>query len=134
MALLLVMGLSQGCYQGGDREKDPPPGLPGGLCLAPDGHCQGGQCNRERNFCYDPADPCNGFFCGGEGRGFCFPDSQTLQPSCMCQAGYNNDQYDLYCCPDSPLEIDPNCTMEPGGEGSSSGEGGSSSEGGGSTG
>ena len=127
-ALLLALGLSDGCYRGGERDKDPPPGLPGGLCLAPDGHCQEGQCNRDRNFCYDPADPCDGFFCGGEERGFCFPDPTTLQPTCMCDVGYNNEQYDLYCCPDPAVGFDPNCTMAPSGEGDGGGsEGGDSS-------
>jgi hypothetical protein len=98
VALLLVLGLGDACYQGGEREKDPPPGLLGGLCLAPDGHCEEGTCNRNRNFCYDPADPCNGFFCGGGERGVCFPDSDG-QPSCECSAGFDNDQFALYCCP-----------------------------------
>lgn len=126
MALMLAVGLGDGCYRGGDRDKDPPPGLPGGLCLAPDGHCQEGTCNRDRNYCFDPADPCDGFFCGGEERGFCFPDPQTLQPTCMCDVGYTNEEYDLYCCPDPSLGIfDPNCTGAGGGGG-----GGASSDGG----
>ncbi|MCB9715660.1 MAG: hypothetical protein H6712_17455 [Myxococcales bacterium] len=111
LGLLLALGLGDGCYHGGERDKDPPPGLPGGLCLAPDGHCTEGTCNRDRNFCYDPLDPCDGFFCGGDERGFCFPDPMTQQPSCQCEVGYTNAQYDLYCCPDPSLGIfDPNCT------------------------
>lgn len=107
-ALLLVLGLGDACYQGGDRDKDPPPGLPGGLCLAPDGHCELGTCNRERNFCFEPTDPCNGFFCGGEDRGVCFPDDQG-QPSCQCAPGFNNERYDLYCCPEAGGPLDENC-------------------------
>ncbi|MCH9684786.1 MAG: hypothetical protein K0V04_25345 [Deltaproteobacteria bacterium] len=104
------MGLVHGCYQGGERDKDPPPGLPGGLCLAPDGHCESGLCNRDRNFCYDPADPCNGFFCGGDDRGRCIPNAQTLEPSCECAIGFNNNAFALYCCPDAGLGVvDPNC-------------------------
>jgi hypothetical protein len=109
VALLLVLGLGDACYHGGEREKDPPPGLPGGLCLAPDGHCEVGSCNRDRNFCFDPMDPCNGFFCGGEGRGVCGPDSEG-QPSCQCNPGFNNDQFDLYCCPDAGAAPDGNCS------------------------
>lgn len=109
--LLLAMGLSPACYRGGDRDKDPPPGLPGGLCLGPDGHCQEGSCNRNRNFCYDPIDPCDGFFCGGEERGICFPDAEG-QPSCQCNPGYDNAQYDLYCCPDASIGFDELCTVQ----------------------
>lgn len=108
MTLLLALGLSQACYQGGERDKDPPPGLPGGLCLAPDGHCQEGMCNRERNFCYDLADPCDGFFCGGEDRGVCMPTTEGL-PSCQCLPGFNNEQFDLYCCPEPGTQIDDLC-------------------------
>lgn len=107
VALGVAVVLSQACYRGGERDKDPPPGLFGGLCLAPDGFCEEGTCNRERNFCYNPVDPCEGFFCGGEERGTCFPDSEG-QPSCQCLPGYNNDQYDLYCCPDG-AGTDPLC-------------------------
>lgn len=116
LLLLLSLGGAVGCYKGGERDKDPPPGLPGGLCLAPDGHCQEGQCNRDRNFCFDPTDPCRGFFCGGEERGLCIPDLVALEPTCSCDVGYNNDQFALYCCPDPALGIfDPNCTEAPGG-------------------
>jgi hypothetical protein len=108
VALLVVLGLGDACYQGDERDKDPPPGLPGGLCLAPDGHCEVGTCNRERNFCFEPTDPCNGFFCGGEERGVCFPDSNG-QPSCQCAPGYNNESFDLYCCPESGGPLDDNC-------------------------
>lgn len=118
MALLAAFSLSQGCYRGGERDKDPPPGLPGGLCLAPDGSCAEGMCNLQRNYCYDPADPCRGFFCGGEERGMCFTDPATFLPTCSCDVGYNNDQYPLYCCPDPALGvIDPNCTGGGGGGG-----------------
>ncbi len=114
----MALGVGDGCYRGGERDKDPPPGLPGGLCLAPDGHCEAGVCNRDQNFCYDPTDPCDGFFCGGSERGFCFPDPATLQPSCMCELGFNNSQYELYCCPDAAIGmVDPNCTAPPSDDG-----------------
>ncbi len=99
VALLLALGLGHGCYQGGERDKDPPPGLPGGLCLAPDGFCQVGTCNRDENYCFDPASPCEGFFCGGEDRGLCFLDGQG-QPACQCEVGFSNAMFPLYCCPD----------------------------------
>ncbi|MEM7153768.1 MAG: hypothetical protein AAF799_13050 [Myxococcota bacterium] len=136
------MSLAQACYRGGERDKDPPPGLPGGLCLAPDGSCAEGQCNLESNFCYDPADPCRGFFCGGDERGMCFTDPATFLPTCSCAVGYNNDQFALYCCPDPALGvIDPNCSASPGGEAGAEDDGdepmtdeGGSGEGDGSTG
>lgn len=107
-ALLIVLGLGDACYQGDERDKDPPPGLPGGLCLAPDGYCELGSCNRERNFCFEPTDPCKGFFCGGEDRGVCFPDSNG-DPSCQCAPGFNNQTFDLYCCPDPGGPLDESC-------------------------
>lgn len=128
LGLLLAIAGGSGCYQGGERDKDPPPGLPGGLCLAPDGHCQEGQCNRDRNFCFDPFDPCDGFFCGGDERGICFPDPATQEPTCQCVPGYDNSQYSLYCCPDPSLGIfDPNCTTPPDSPGDESGSGSGSS-------
>jgi hypothetical protein len=108
VALLLVLGLGDACYHGGERDKEAPAGLFGGQCLAPDGHCQEGLCNRERNFCYDPADPCKGFFCGGEERGLCTP-AENGEPSCQCALGFNNEQYDLYCCPEPGGVLDPHC-------------------------
>lgn len=112
LALLLVLGFGDACYQGGEREKDAPPGLLGGLCLAPDGHCQVGACNRDRNFCYDPTDPCDGFFCGGGERGVCTPDTAG-QPACQCYPGYNNTMFDLYCCPDAGGAFDDYCVDAP---------------------
>lgn len=128
------MLLGGGCYRGGERDKNPPPGLPGGKCLAPNGFCETVTCNQSENYCYDALDPCNGFFCGGEERGMCTPDSQGL-PSCICDLGYSNDTYSLYCCPDPSLGIvDPLCDMAPsdggpmpGSEGEGEGSGGSGS-------
>lgn len=109
VGLLLASGLAYGCYEGGERDKDPPPGLPGGLCLAPDGFCQEGTCNRNENYCFEASDPCNGFFCGGEERGLCMPTAQG-QPSCLCAVGYSNEAYPLYCCPDPGMgEVDEFC-------------------------
>ncbi|MEM9453523.1 MAG: hypothetical protein AAGF11_05040 [Myxococcota bacterium] len=109
---ILGLGSVSGCYRGGERDKNPPPGLPGGLCLAPNGVCQRGICNRSENYCYEAMDPCLGFFCGGEGRGICTPDAQGL-PNCLCDPGYSNDLYPLYCCPDPSIGFDPLCEMEP---------------------
>lgn len=108
-AVTLAAVMLTACFEGAEREKPAPPGNLGGLCLAPDGHCTEGQCNQEKNYCYDAASPCEGFFCGGSERGACVLD-EALQPSCVCAAGFNNDTYALYCCPDQPgLEPDPNC-------------------------
>ncbi len=110
----LGLGLVGGCFRGGEREKEAPAGLLGGKCLAPPSQgaspfCEEGLCNEMRNYCYDPMDPCEGFFCGGSDRGFCQPDAELL-PSCICDIGYNTETFDLYCCPDpgSPV-IDPRC-------------------------
>ncbi|MBC8073407.1 MAG: hypothetical protein IAG13_34120 [Deltaproteobacteria bacterium] len=98
-AILLATFLATGaCFKGAERDKEVPPGNPGGLCLAPDGRCDSGMCNRDENYCYDPADPCEGFFCGGEERGTCTPDG-AAQPSCQCAVGYENQTFALYCCP-----------------------------------
>ena len=97
-----------GCFRGAEREKKAPPGVPGGLCLAPDGVCQDGMCNRDRNFCYDPQDPCKGFFCGGSDRGICQPEDG--EPSCACAPGYENETFELYCCPEDAL-ADPECAQ-----------------------
>lgn len=79
-------------------ELRPPPGKVGGLCLAPDGHCEGELlCNREENFCFQPEDPCVGFACGGTDRGRCEP--MAGQPACLCFAGFENESFALYCCP-----------------------------------
>ena len=85
----------------------PMPGLLGGLCLAPDGHCADATatCNRDENYCFDPADPCSGFACGGVERGVCTPSNG--QPSCACNEGYENETFSLYCCPND--DSDPNC-------------------------
>lgn len=134
VALVMALGLCTACYRGGERDKDPPPGLPGGLCLAPDGSCQAGMCNRDENYCYDPGDPCHGFFCGGDERGVCFPDGNG-QPSCQCAPGYSNDAFPLYCCPDPSLGLfDEFCQMAPGDDGPPSDSGDESTDSGGSTG
>ena len=86
-----------GCFRGAEREKKAPPGVPGGLCLAPDGSCQDGTCNREENYCYDEQDPCKGFFCGGSDRWICIVSGG--QPSCSCYDGFEKETFSLYCCP-----------------------------------
>ncbi len=93
-----------GCFRGAEREKKAPPGVPGGLCLAPDGVCQDGMCNREKNYCYDPQDPCEGFFCGGSDRGICIVNNN--EPSCSCLEGFEAETFELYCCPvDANLDV-----------------------------
>jgi hypothetical protein len=99
-AVIVLMSLAvAGCFKGAEREKKAPPGIPGGLCLAPDGHCTEGICNTDRNYCYDGVNPCKGFFCGGSDRGTCIIDTNS-QPSCQCGPGFENRTFELYCCPD----------------------------------
>jgi len=126
---LIAVGIpSPGCFKGDEREKQPPPGWPGGKCLAPDGTCRDNNvCNREDAYCYNPQDPCEGFFCGGSDRGFCGVE-ETL-PACQCWEGFQNDQFPLYCCPDPDVNpmIDPLCIEGRGGglpDFDGSGEGG----------
>lgn len=140
VSLLLPASMSlvvTGCFKGAEREKKAPPGVVGGLCLAPDGTCNEGECNRDRNYCYDPVDPCVGFFCGGSDRGICMPDSDG-QPRCACAPGFQNRTFELYCCPEDGIG-DPDCVAaedsgdEEGdseGDSESDGEAESSSEGG----
>jgi hypothetical protein len=130
IGLALLWGSAAACFTGAERDKDPPPGVPGGKCLAPDPAvggsmptCSAGTCNLGKNYCYDTTDPCRGFFCGGEDRGTCMVDANA-QPACICNPGFNNDVYSHYCCPDDGSE--PTCaamTVSDGGEesGSSSG-------------
>lgn len=114
------------CFKGADREKEAPPGDVGGLCLAPDGHCNEGMCNRDKNYCFDATNPCEGFFCGGSDRGTCILDAD-LQPSCVCGPGFNNESFALYCCPDDGVSdancIDPSSASGGGEESSSEGSG-----------
>ncbi|MBX7082978.1 MAG: hypothetical protein K1X88_27480 [Nannocystaceae bacterium] len=72
------------------------PGTPGGLCNA--GSCEAGiACDAAQSVCVDPAEPCNGFTCGGSARGCCMPDAGL--PMCVCNSGFDNTRYPLYCCP-----------------------------------
>jgi hypothetical protein len=104
-ALIMLLG---GCFRSVEQEEDTKPGFPGGKCLAPDGQCIEGTCNRERNYCYDADDPCVGFHCGGIRRGFCSPNADD-QPSCECEPGFENQTFSLYCCPKDEPERDPSC-------------------------
>ena len=140
-AHLAVAGLSTlllaNCYRGGEREKEPPPGYAGGLCLAPtqtnpSPHCEDGfVCIPDPGFCYDPFDPCEGVFCGGSDRGMCQVTQDGL-PSCACLPGYSTEQFELLCCP-TVSGIDSVCgvietTSAGGGDGA--GTAGASSSGG----
>jgi len=94
---LLVLLCLPACYRGGEREKEPPPGYPGGFCLAPSGTCYDGACDIPGGaYCYDPADPCRGIFCGGNGS--CLPNAEA-KPTCACDPGYSNATYALFCEP-----------------------------------
>ncbi len=122
-AAMVTMVLVAGCFRGAERDKPPQPGDLGGLCAQPDGRCEEGQCNRTRNYCFDAAVPCSGFFCGGEERGTCVVDDAS-QPSCTCKPGFDNEFYLLYCCPtDGTAQDDEYCappmTDDGGDEGSS---------------
>mgnify|MGYP000418357742 CR=1 FL=1 len=104
LAVACIALTASGCFRGAEREKKPPPGVPGGLCLGPDGTCQDGTCNREENYCFDAEDPCKGFFCGGSERGICIVSDG--QPSCSCYMGFEKETFSLYCCPeDSSLDV-----------------------------
>jgi hypothetical protein len=108
LAVAMVAGLSLGaCFTGVEGQKEAPPGYPGGFCLAPDGACEAGACNQEQNFCYEPADPCDGFSCGGLDRGICVLSEDSM-PRCQCEPGYHTRSFSLYCCPDDGT--DPRCS------------------------
>lgn len=113
LCYVLLALVAVGCYRGGEREKDPPPGYAGGFCLAPTAqnpqpHCDDGSfCDLDGAYCFNPNDPCDGFFCGGSDRGVCMPDAMGL-PACVCAPGYNNTTFALYCCPDGGFG-DPLC-------------------------
>lgn len=90
----LTLGLCLACYGGGEREKQAPKGYAGGLCLD-GGGCADPEalCDAKGNFCYNPLDPCEGFFCNSNGT--CTPAGG--KPSCICDPGYTNANYSLYC-------------------------------------
>lgn len=93
-ALALCAGLIAGCYEGLD-EPEPPPGSPGGLCLETK-TCDGGfPCDPVGEYCYDPANPCAGVFCGDAGT--CAPVAG--KPACTCEPGFSNFRYTLFCEP-----------------------------------
>jgi hypothetical protein len=118
MLLVLAAG-SYGCYKGSadGRDKEPPPGYKGGFCLAatqtyPEQWCKDGSlCNVGGRYCYDPTDPCEGFFCGGEDIGRCVPDGMGL-PACQCTTGYDTSKFPLYCCP-MAAGVDARCDAAP---------------------
>ncbi len=107
--LALVLLLAGAACSGDDEDPNPRPGVPGGLCLAPDGACDEGTCNRARNYCFAPSDPCSGFSCGGSERGECGVDEGGF-PYCACLSGYDNESFSHYCCPSAGG--DPLCEQE----------------------
>jgi hypothetical protein len=130
LAASIAMLVSSGCFRGAEREKQPPAGSPGGKCAAPDGRCNEAACNREKNYCYDPTDPCRGFFCGGSDRGIC--QAVSGLPTCSCEPGFHNREYELYCCPEPGIGVDPLCGQ--GGSASAGAEEGDGDESSGSSG
>jgi hypothetical protein len=106
LCYVLLAFVAVGCYETGEAKKSPPPGYAGGFCLAPtsqvpDPHCSDGSlCNLDGAYCFDAAEPCRGFFCGGsdaEERGICQVDELGL-PRCVCALGYDNVMWELFCC------------------------------------
>ena len=99
LALLAVAALTvmvaPGCYRGFDVEdKQPPPGHPGGECLA--GECYlPTACIVDEQVCYDPSEPCKGIYCGGNGT--CGIDMETNLPFCSCDPGFSNEPYAYFC-------------------------------------
>lgn len=84
-----------GCYDGAD-EPEPPRGSPGGLCYEETNTCDlTFPCDPVGKYCYDPVDPCRGVFCNGHGT--CAVDADEGTPVCMCELGYSNFRYTLYC-------------------------------------
>lgn len=75
----------------------PVPGQLGGQCLLFADPCEQGVCSTEPRYCYLPENPCQGFACGGHDRGRCEPED--MLPSCLCEPGFDNERYPLYCCP-----------------------------------
>ncbi len=103
-----MLGLSA-CFVGAEREKEPPPGYPGGRCREPGGDCVEGKCTKDLNVCYDTFEPCHGFWCGGRDRGVCRVNSAN-NPTCECFAGFDATRFALYCCPMDPQDpSDPRC-------------------------
>jgi hypothetical protein len=93
----LVLAALAGCFHGFDVEdKEPPPGYPGGSCVAEDCYPPA-DCITDENVCYDTTDPCKGIYCGGHGT--CGFDMDTQLPFCSCDLNYTNEPYAYYCIP-----------------------------------
>ena len=97
-AALLSALLGAACYEG-PGPKEPPPGSPGGFCVA--GQCNEptSVCDPEGDYCYDKFNVCRGIFCGDHGE-CALVDAK---PSCICDFGYTNEMYALYCEPAAGL-------------------------------
>ncbi len=90
----LILGFSLACYGGGEREKQAPRGYAGGLCNeVNDCNDPEATCETKGGYCYNPLDPCEGFFCNSHGT--CTPVGG--KPSCICDPGFTNINYSLYC-------------------------------------
>lgn len=87
------------CYEGAEEEgKEAPPGYPGGWCLETRNCLESNWiCNVDGFYCYDITAPCEGMYCGW--HGVCNVDPETKLPFCICDPGYSNDNYSLYCEP-----------------------------------
>lgn len=87
------------CYEGAEEEgKEAPPGYPGGWCLETRNCLESNWiCNVDGFYCYDITAPCEGMYCGW--HGVCNVDPESKLPFCVCDPGYSNDNYSLYCEP-----------------------------------
>ncbi|NVB37996.1 hypothetical protein G6O69_09145 [Pseudenhygromyxa sp. WMMC2535] len=98
LALGVLFGLGA-CFSGADLDdKEPPPGYAGGSCVEGQGCRVPALCYEGPEVCYDPTDPCEGFYCGGHGT--CTIDMDNgNRPLCVCELGYSNETYAFYCTP-----------------------------------
>ncbi len=85
-----------GCYDGLD-DAESPPGSPGGLCYPTNSCDVPATCEPVGKYCYDPADPCRGVFCND--HGMCTVDPESGLPGCVCDSGFSNFRYTLFCEP-----------------------------------
>jgi len=96
LGAVISMTMTSGCYEGSEEEgKEAPPGTPGGWCLETL-TCDEASwvCDKEGLYCYDLDDPCSGVHCGWNGA--CVIGEES-KPTCVCDAGYSNEMFSLYC-------------------------------------
>ncbi|MEZ4449464.1 MAG: hypothetical protein R3B09_08290 [Nannocystaceae bacterium] len=102
-ALAALTLSASACYTGAEEEgKEAPPGYPGGWCLETRTCAEPSWvCNVEGFYCYDVTDPCEGMYCGWAGT--CTVDPMSKLPKCICDPGYSNVNYSLYCEQAGPM-------------------------------